>query len=65
MKETLNTDWSKFNNDNTDCINNTEWTKHNPFRYYHSLAKTNINREKELYYKKRKVKNWTAYQKER
>jgi hypothetical protein len=56
MKETLNLDWSKFNSDNIDWINNTEWTKHNPFKFYHCLAKTNINREKDFIVKNEKGK---------
>jgi hypothetical protein len=56
MKHLIHTG-QKLINDNTDWLNNTEWTKQYPLKYYSSLTKTNINREKELHYKKRKVKN--------
>jgi hypothetical protein len=56
MIETLNMDWSKVNNDNTDWSSNTEWTKEYLFKYYNRLnnwegTKQNNNRNKKLHYK--------------
>jgi hypothetical protein len=68
MNEILNIDWSKVNNHNPDWINITEWTKENLFKYYNRLnntegTKENNNRNKEFHYNKRKVENFTPYQK--